>query len=232
MRLFGRFRWEITVMLEYEFASLYAAAIMVFAALVPVLNPFGGAMFFLTLTNGVDPHVRASMANQIGLYSIIVLLVCLFAGNIILNFFGISIGVLRMAGGIVLFSAGWQALNAPPQDDGAPAGQPKSARVLSTMAFYPFTLPLTTGPGAISVAVALGATPYSDVGQLIGTIVGIALSILLVWVCYRYCDRITRAVGAAGADALVRIFSFILICLGVSTFWHGFSELWAQLPKV
>ena len=125
MRLFGRFRWEITVMLEYEFASLYAAAIMVFAALVPVLNPFGGAMFFLTLTNGVDPHVRASMANQIGLYSIIVLLVCLFAGNIILNFFGISIGVLRMAGGIVLFSAGWQALNAPPQDDGAPAGQPK-----------------------------------------------------------------------------------------------------------
>ena len=219
-------------MFESEIANLYAATIMVFAALVPVLNPFGGAMFFLTLTNGVDTHVRGAMANRIGLYSLIVLLVCLFAGNIILNFFGISIGVLRMAGGIVLFSAGWQALNAPPQDEGAPAGQPKSARVLSTMAFYPFTLPLTTGPGAISVAVAIGATPYENFGHLVGTVLGIALSILLVWVCYRYCDRITRAVGAAGADELARIFSFILICLGVSTFWNGFTELWTQLPKV
>ena len=189
-------------------------------------------MFFLTLTNGVDPHVRGAMANRVGLYSLIVLLVCLFAGNIILNFFGISIGVLRMAGGIVLFSAGWQALNAPAQDDGAPAGQPKSARVLSTMAFYPFTLPLTTGPGAISVAVALGATPNEDFGQLAGTVIGIALSTLLVWVCYRYCDRITRAVGAAGADALARIFSFILICLGVSTFLTGFTEFWLQLQTM
>lgn len=219
-------------MFESELANLYAATIMVFAALVPVLNPFGGAMFFLTLTNGVDPHVRGAMANRVGLYSLIVLLVCLFAGNIILNFFGISIGVLRMAGGIVLFSAGWQALNAPAQDDGAPAGQPKSARVLSTMAFYPFTLPLTTGPGAISVAVALGATPNEDFGQLAGTVIGIVLSTLLVWVCYRYCDRITRAVGAAGADALARIFSFILICLGVSTFWTGFTELWLQLQTM
>lgn len=219
-------------MFESELANLYAATIMVFVALVPVLNPFGGAMFFLTLTNGVDPHVRGAMANRVGLYSLIVLLVCLFAGNIILNFFGISIGVLRMAGGIVLFSAGWQALNAPAQDDGAPAGQPKSARVLSTMAFYPFTLPLTTGPGAISVAVALGATPNEDFGQLAGTVIGIALSTLLVWVCYRYCDRITRAVGAAGADALARIFSFILICLGVSTFWTGFTELWLQLQTM
>ena len=217
------------IMFEAEIANLYTAAIMVFAALVPVLNPFGGAMFFLTLTNGVDPHIRGAMANRIGLYSLIVLLVCLFAGNIILNFFGISIGVLRMAGGIVLFSAGWQALNAPAQEEGTPSGQPKSARVLSTMAFYPFTLPLTTGPGAISVAVAIGATPNEDVGQLIGTVLGIALSIALVWVCYRYCDRITRAIGAAGSDALARIFSFILICLGVSTFWTGFSELWAQL---
>ncbi len=218
-------------MFEAEIAGVYAAAIIVFAALVPVLNPFGGAMFFLTLTNGVDSQVRGAMANRVALYSLIVLLVCLFAGNLILTFFGISIDVLRMAGGIVLFSAGWQALNAPPQDDSSHSKQPKSARVLSSMAFYPFTLPLTTGPGAISVAVALGATPFEDYGKLIGTVAGIVASTMLVWACYRYCDRITRAVGAAGADALSRIFSFILICLGVSTFWKGFSELWMQLPK-
>lgn len=92
------------------------------------------------------------------------------------------------------------------------------------MAFYPFTLPLTTGPGAISVAVAVGATPVRDVGDVIGCIVGVLLSGFVIWVCYRFCDRINRSVGAAGADALARIFAFILICLGVTIFWTGFQN--------
>lgn len=218
-------------MWEIQFEHLYESMLFMFASLIPVLNPFGGAMFFLTLTNGVDPTMRAHMANRIAIYSTIVLFVSLYAGNLILTFFGISIDILRVAGGIVLFSAGWQALNAPSSDENTAAPKPLSARALSTMAFYPFTLPLTTGPGAISVAVAFGATPMRDWGDTIGTIVGLILSAVLVWVCYRYSDRITRAVGAAFADALARIFAFILICLGVATFWTGFSHLWMALPK-
>lgn len=218
-------------MLSLELTSLHSSTIFVLASFITVLNPFGGAMFFLTLTNGVDNATRAKMALRIGIYSFLVLIVSLYAGNLILNFFGISIGILRVAGGIVLFSAGWSALNAPPSEEtGAPA-KPKSATVLSAMSFYPFTLPLTTGPGAISVAVALGANPPRDVGDTIGTVLGVILSCLLVWFCYRFSDRITRAMGVAGADALARIFSFILICLGVAIFWTGFSELWASLPR-
>lgn len=218
-------------MLDMSFENFYATTLFVFASFVPVLNPFGGAMFFLTLTNGVDPEMRAHMANRIAIYSILVLFVSLYAGNVILNFFGISIGVLRVAGGIVLFSAGWQALNAPANDETETPTKPKSARMLSSMAFYPFTLPLTTGPGAISVAVAFGANPVRDFGDVLGLIVGVMLSGVLIWGCYRYCDRITRSVGTAGADALARIFSFILICLGVAIFWNGFSELYATLPR-
>lgn len=218
-------------MLEMNFANFYATTLFVFASFVPVLNPFGGAMFFLTLTNGVDSKKRAHMANRIAIYSILVLFVSVYAGTIILNFFGISIGVLRVAGGIVLFSAGWQALNAPPNDETETPPKPKSARLLSSMAFYPFTLPLTTGPGAISVAVALGANPARDWGDVFGLVCGVILSGLLIWGCYRYCDRITRSVGTAGADALARIFAFILICLGVAIFWNGFSELYASLPR-
>lgn len=218
-------------MFETELSNVYSMTLFMFSSLVPVLNPFGGAMFFLTLTNGVDSQTRAAMANRIALYSTIVLFVSFYAGSIILNFFGISIDILRVAGGIVLFSAGWQALNAPPSDESTVNAKPKSARALATMAFYPFTLPLTTGPGAISVAVAFGANPPRDWGDIAGTILGMILSCMLVWVCYRYSDRLTRAVGAAGADAISRIFSFILICLGVATFWNGFSSLWATLPN-
>lgn len=218
-------------MFETEISNVYSTALFVFVSFFPVLNPIGGAMFFLTLTNGVDSGMRAKMANRIGIYSVIILFVSMYAGSIILNFFGISIATLRVAGGIVLFGAGWQALNAPSQDDSDTPPKPKSARTLSTMAFYPFTLPLTTGPGAISVAVAIGATPIRDAGEAIGCIVGVLLSGLTIWICYRFCDRINRSVGAAGADALARIFAFILICLGVTIFWAGFSELWTALPR-
>ena len=218
-------------MFETEISNAYSTDLFVFVSFFPVLNAIGGAMFFLTLTNGVDSASRAQLANRIAIYSIIVLFVSMYAGNIILNFFGISIATLRVAGGIVLFRAAWQALNAPSQDDSDAPPKPKSARALSSMAFYPFTLPLTTGPGAISVAVAVGATPVRDVGDVIGCIVGVLLSGFVIWVCYRFCDRINRSVGAAGADALARIFAFILICLGVTIFWTGFSELWATLPR-
>jgi len=79
--------------------------------------------------------------------------------------------------------------------------------------------------------VAIGATPTKDAGALAGTVMGVLGSCLLVWVCYRYSDRITRAVGTAGADAIARIFAFILICIGVATFWSGFSELYTALPR-
>ena len=146
-------------MFETELSSFYAMMLFVFSSLVPVLNPFGGAMFFTTLTSEFDPETRKTLANKIAIYSTLTLFVCLYAGSIILNFFGISIGVLRLAGGIVLFSAGWQALNAPSADETTVPKKPKSKAAISTMAFYPFTLPLTTGPGSISVAVAIGATP-------------------------------------------------------------------------
>lgn len=218
-------------MVQGELSDLSAMTLFVFSSLVPVLNPFGGAMMFLALTNGVDSQTRNRMANRIGLYSLIMLLVALYAGNVILNFFGISLGVLRVAGGIVLFSAGWQALNAPAADEQAVDVKPKSAIALSTMAFYPFTLPLTTGPGAISVTVAFGANASQTLCHMIGTVIGVALSCALVWLCYRLSDRITRSMGVAGSDAVARIFAFILICLGVATFWAGLSSLIAELPS-
>ena len=133
---------------------------------------------------------------------------------------------------LVLFAAGWNALNAPSHDEGSkepPLALPRSR--LKAMAFYPFTLPLTTGPGAIAVTVALGTTLPYTASNLGGTILAILATVLVIWICFRYSDRVSRSVGAAGADALARIFAFILICLGVSIFWQGFSELWLQLGQ-
>ncbi|WP_295479522.1 MarC family protein [uncultured Sutterella sp.] len=214
-------------------ATLLGAFIYTFTTLVPVINPFSGAMFFVTLSSHLSDSDRAYVAGRIAIFSFVILVVCLFAGHLILSFFGISVGVLRCAGGMVLFAAGWNALNAPSHDESSakepPLALPRSR--LKAMAFYPFTLPLTTGPGAIAVTVALGTSLPYNVENLTGTLAAIVATVLVIWICFRYSDRVSRSVGAAGADALARVFAFILICLGVSIFWQGFSELWLTLGK-
>lgn len=187
-------------------------------------------MFFCTMTQNLSDKDRGFVAKRITIYSLIILLVCLSCGHIILNFFGISVGVLRMAGGCVLFAAGWNALNAPTQEEQPTDTETNYSRnKLKSMAFYPFTLPLTTGPGGIAVSVALGSSLPRDIGHIAGTFVATLVTVAVIWACYRYGDRISRAMGAAGADALARIFAFILICLGVAVWWQGFSELWLNL---
>lgn len=211
--------------------SFVSAFVYTFTTLVPVINPFSSSMFFVTLTGHLSDGDRAYVAGRIAVFSLIILMVCLFAGHLILGFFGISVGVLRCAGGIVLFAAGWNALNAPAQDGTSDPKVELPRSRLKAMAFYPFTLPLTTGPGAIAVTVALGTSlPYSF-ANLAGTISAILATVVVIWLCFRYGDRVSRAVGAAGADALARIFAFILLCLGVAIFWQGFSDLWLHLGE-
>lgn len=220
--------------MDFFFGSLTSAFlgafVYTFTTLIPVINPFSGAMFFVTLSSHLSDDDRAYVAGRIAVFSLIILIVSLFAGHMILGFFGISVGVLRCAGGIVLFAAGWAALNAPSHEESqteGPKNLPRSR--LKAMAFYPFTLPLTTGPGAIAVSVALGTSLPFNVANIAGTICATFATVFVIWLCYRYSDRVSKAVGAAGADALARIFAFILICLGVSIFWQGFSELWLAL---
>lgn len=211
------------------FSVFVSAFVLAFSTFLPVINPFSGAMFFCTMTSTLSDRDRAYVANRVTLYCLIILIVCLTCGHLILSFFGISVGVLRVAGGCVLFAAGWNALNAPTHDD-VPGEQPELSRTkLKSMAFYPFTLPLTTGPGAIAVSVALSASLPRDVGHIAGTLAATVATVAVIWACYRYADRVSKAVGATGADALARVFAFILICLGVSIWWQGFSELWLAL---
>ena len=160
-------------------------------------------MFFVTLSSQLSDGDRAYVAGRIAIFSLIILVVSLFAGHLILGFFGISVGVLRCAGGSVLFAAGWAALNAPSHEASkatAPQNLPRSR--LKAMAFFPFTLPLTTGPGAIAVSVALGTSLPFNVANIAGTISAIIATVIVIWLCYRYSDRVSKAVGAAGAADL------------------------------
>lgn len=213
--------------------------LLVFLSLLPIVNPPGSALLFLSLTRRGSREQRAALARQIAIYSFFIMITALYVGAFVLQLFGISVPVLRVAGGLVLALSGWRVLDAPRQQgDMARVESAGQAQELAGMAFYPLTMPLTAGPGTVAVAIAIGTRGSEEktipVARLISSMAGALLAVLsicvLVYVCYRFADRIQNALGESGSDALGRLFAFILICIGIQVLWTGFAELWSSLP--
>jgi multiple antibiotic resistance protein len=156
----------------------------------------------------------------------------------VLEFFGISIPVLRVAGGIIVAASGWRMLNQPDATEQrrSETPRPKTMDVSpSRLAFYPLTMPLTTGPGTISVAISIGASrPGGTYASLIAffleTLAATLLLVLLVYGFYRNSGRLADLIGPTGTSIIVRLSAFLLFCIGIQVFWNGASELLAHLP--
>jgi multiple antibiotic resistance protein len=208
--------------------------LLVLAALLPIVNPFGGAPVFLAMTADCTPELRATLAQKIAVNAFILLLGSLFIGTYVLEFFGLSVPIVQVAGGVVVCATGWELLHAGSVTQVA-RGPTAERTAIASRAFYPLTLPLTVGPGTISVAITIGAHhPHSMRSLLVnGTadVVGAALVAATVFVCYRYADRMLRLFGETGTSVLIRLSAFILLCIGVQIFWTGASALLATLPR-
>jgi multiple antibiotic resistance protein len=200
-------------------------------ALLPIVDPLGGAPIYQRLTAGVDPADRAPLARLVALDSFVLLLASTLIGTYVLEFFALSIPAVQLAGGIVVCAIAWPLLTGP--DTPEALSRTKVAEAAATewrpRAFYPLTLPLTVGPGSISVALALGANRAGGVRSWLLTALAQALGILIVaaviYLCYRYADAILRKLGATGAAVLMRLSAFILLCIGVQIAWNGIHAL-------
>jgi multiple antibiotic resistance protein len=196
------------------------ATILVFAALFPIVNPLGSAAIFLNLTGGSHPHVQRILARKIAIYGFFLLIGSLLFGAKILSFFGVSIYAVQIGGGLVVTTTGWSLLSQTVA--GATTRSPTDDDILAN-AFYPYTLPITVGPGSISVAVTLGAHIPTEVHAssifsplvLIASLIGIVAICFLIYVCYRYADSVKTLLGTTGTSVLMRLSSFILLCIGV-----------------
>ena len=210
--------------------NIINAFLLVYAALFPIVNPIGSAPLFLRMTRGRSAAERSVLALNVAFNSFFLLLGSLFIGSHVLEFFGITLPVVRIAGGMVVAAFGWQLLHAPEAPD---ADRPKvDTPGPSIDAFYPLTMPLTVGPGSMSVAMTLGSqrpTPSEDLAQLTvlggAAIAGLAAIALTIFVSYRFADRIIAFLGKRGTDVVMRLSAFILFCLGVQILWSGLSEL-------
>ena len=214
--------------------QLFEGVLILYAALLPIVNPFGGAPVFLAMTSDCTPELRATLARRVGWNAFILLLASVSIGTYVLDLFGLSVPVVQVAGGIVVCAAGWELLRSGGAAETPIPSTPPSAAQIASRAFYPLTLPITVGPGSISVAITIGANHPRNVHSLLinGTadVIGAALIALTVFACYRYADLVLRRLGETGTSVLVRLSAFILFCIGVQILWNGASALLADLP--
>jgi multiple antibiotic resistance protein len=211
--------------------------VVAFVTLFPVVNPIGDAPIFLSLTRQYPESVQKLLARKIAMYGFFILAVSLLIGTEILAFLGIKLFVVQIAGGLIVASTGWNLLT---QKDGDPNSMSAPATLEDALqhAFYPLTLPLTVGPGSISIAITIGAhlrpagsSPFSRAYllELAAALIGMALLSFTIAVCYGGADRLERVLGKTGTDIMIRLSAFLTFAIGVQIMWNGLSAGWQQL---
>jgi multiple antibiotic resistance protein len=226
----GRYTGAFMVM-----PQLLKSTLLIITALFPIVNPLGSAPIFLSLTSYYTEEQRKMLSRRIALNSFILLVASFFIGTHILAFFGISLPVVQLGGGLVVATTGWAILNQKP--DEAPSGKSVNGSVdvhsLFQQAFYPLTLPLTVGPGSISIAITLGANEPHGTGRLlfavVGAVIGSIVIALSVYLCYAFADELARVLGATSMSVIMRLSAFLLVCIGVQIIWNGLSALLKHL---
>ena len=212
--------------------------LLAFVALFSIVNPMSGTFIFFGATRDLDPRVRSQVARWVAIYAFCIVAVSLYVGAYVLSFFGVSIPVLRVAGGIVVAMSGWRMLNEPDATEQRRSETPSPRSIdvpPSRLAFYPLTMPLTTGPGTISVAISLGASRprglhAATLEYFVQTLAAVALLALLVYAAYRNSARLASLMGATGTTIVVRLSAFLLFCIGIQVLWNGAAELLGTLP--
>jgi len=213
-------------------SDLTKYTLLVVGALFPIVNPIGNVPIFLSLTKGLSDQGRTVLARMIAINGLILILTSIFIGTHILAFFGISLPVVQVGGGLVVISTGWTLLRQPNDDD--ETGDKGSQRECneanySRQAFYPLTLPLTVGPGSISVAITVGANRAEGAEWrwplIAGMLLGSALISASIYLSYRFAERLGRTLGDSAMNVIIRMSSFILLCIGVQILWNGLSAL-------
>jgi multiple antibiotic resistance protein len=222
-------------MLADDFRHFAETALVAIAALLPIVDPLGGAPIYLVMTTGLTPPERARMAQLVAINSFALLVASILIGAYVLDFFGVSIPAVQVAGGFIVCAIAWSLLTSPSTPAVSERSTAASREALSQRAFYPITMPLTVGPGSISVAMTLGANPPGGIRPLVTTalahIAGVFVVSVSIYLCYRYADRILRKLGTTGTSVLIRLTAFILFCIGVQIMWNGLRTMLISLPR-
>src|SRR5215203_1504237 len=216
-------------MTELASSRLIVDILFGFGALFAIINPYGLAFVFFDRTMGLSKRERERIALQVAIYAFGVLLISLFVGSQILNFFGVSVPALRIAGGLVVAASGWSMLHASSPALDVHETSTANFATVRKMTFFPLTMPLTTGPGTIATAIAIDANrPQGLNSQLTTTVSSLVVALAVtatIYHAYRMSSAMARLFGEEGTRVLTRLSAFLLLCIGVQIIITGVVEV-------
>lgn len=193
---------------QYSWAEQF---VRVFVPLFVAIDAIGNIPVVISLSEDMPLADKRKMLNVATITAGIVGLIFLFMGKLILNAMGISIGSFAIAGGIVLLVLALKLMM---------TGHFVEAVKEELMAVVPIGTPLTVGPAAITTLLLL-ANDY----DLYLVLLGFALNILIVWLSFRFSERIQRILGQGGIKAVSRVFSLLLAAIAVTMITRGLDLL-------
>lgn len=217
--------------------ELWDSFLLAFTALLPMINPVGSALVFLGLVGNAPLGAYRPLARRIAINNIIFLAVIELLGSAILHFFGISLPIVQVAGGLVITAIGWSVLNEKEptgktrdKSEEVHVGPDETFQALDQKAFYPFTFPVTSGPGTLAVTLTLAARAQGgglrlSVLRHSALFAAILVLSLFVYICYANAPRLTRAISPSTVNGILRVVAFIVLCIGVQIAWNGLSQL-------
>lgn len=213
--------------------------LFVLATMLPILNPAATAPIFLSLTDGASADTRTLLARRIARNMFWLMTGSMLIGSYVLDFFGISLPIVRIGGGLLLASVAWRLLGATPTtpDSRAALAEAFTPDHAHRQAFYPLTFPISCGPASISVAITVGVALHDvrlviSLARMGGALLALALIGVLLYLAFRYGEHFLRLIGDAGTAVFLRLTAFILLCLGVQIVWDGVSELMLEILAV
>lgn len=189
-------------------------------ALLPLINPVAIAPTFLAITEGDSRERRLNQLGRACIYMVIVLVCFLLGGTFIMNFFGISIPGLRIAGGLLVAGIGYDMLMRAPRVAEDQERANEAARAKRDVAFSPLAMPMMSGPG--SIAVTVGFTSLATgVLDYVAITIGILIVAIMTYVTLRLSDGVVRLIGFNGMNALSKIMGFLILCIGIQFVVNG-----------
>lgn len=215
--------------------AIVRSILLVYAALLPIVNPLGMAPIFAGMLEDYDTSVRRTVAMRVAVNGFVLLMASLFVGSYVLDFFGVSLGAVQLGGGLIVMISGWRILNQQSNLSERQVPRPSNDAILS-QAFYPLTMPLTVGPGSIAVAITLGSNAKEEshmqlIQSALVATVGIVLIGITIYLCYRFSHGLERLLGPNGTSIVVRLSAFILVCIGIQIMFNGANEFYSEMVK-
>jgi len=200
--------------------TLPHSAAATFLALFPIVDPFGGIPIFFTMTSSWTPRDRLRTAFKTGMWVFLILVTFMFFGRFVLNFFGISLPVLKIAGGLIVANTAWGMVTSHARITPAESQEAESKEDIS---LTPLAMPLMSGPGAIGVVMGLAAN-VDNSAAYIGMVIGIVAIALSVTLFFALGGPLVRRLGPGAVGAINKIFGFLILAIAVQLVWDGVAD--------